>query len=93
MLRDISGAKSTLVVDRAIDEGMIAVIGCKQQEEGEEREAGKNEEEVEKQRTVELPRPSNLLLRSHNQEYKGRHTLQRHEAVEARCAEASPLDP
>lgn len=62
---------------------MIAVIGCKQQEEVAEGEAGNKEEEVEKQRTVELPRPSKLLLRSHNQEDKGRHTLQRHEAVEA----------
>lgn len=55
----------------------------KQQEEVAEGEAGKNDEEVEKQRTVDLPRPSNLLLRSHNQEYKDRHTLQRHEAVES----------
>jgi len=52
----MSDANLTMVVDRRIDDEMIAMIGYKQQEE--EDEAGKKEEEVEKQKTVELPRPS-----------------------------------
>jgi hypothetical protein len=45
----MSDANLTMVVDRRIDEGMIAVIGHRQQEEEEEEEGevGKKEEVVE----------------------------------------------
>jgi len=58
----MSDANLTMVVDRRIDDGMIAMIGYKQQEEEEEEdeedEAGKKGQEVKRQKTVELPRPS-----------------------------------
>lgn len=47
-------ANIAMWVDQTKDEGVISVIRYKQQEEGEE----KGEAKVEKQETVELPRPS-----------------------------------
>lgn len=47
-----------MVVVQTIDGAMMSIVEYKQQGGDEEGEDGKKEEEVEKQETVELPRPS-----------------------------------
>jgi len=58
----VLNANVAMWVDQTKDEGVYSVIRSKQQEEGEEdgKEEGeeKGEAKVEKQETVELPRPS-----------------------------------